>query len=56
MDYEQWFDTKRDRLISQFTEENPEIIGTDEDGQNIERNQQFQDWCDEQFKEEINNG
>lgn len=50
-DFEKWYDLQRDELIERFTEENPEIIRTDEDGQDIENKQQFQDWTDEQFKE-----
>ena len=48
-----WFDKNIDKLIQQFTSENPEIIQTDEDEQDIENNQQFQDWCDEEYKKVI---
>ena len=48
--FEDWYDLERDRLIQQFTEENPDVIRTDEDGQDIENNQRFIDWTEEEYE------
>ena len=49
MDYDEWYKTFSEDLMARYIEDNPEDFPTDESMQEIEQNNNFNDWVEEEF-------
>ena len=47
--FEVWYEEQRDQLITQFADDNPEIMRTDDDYDDVENKGVFQDFTEEEY-------
>ena len=47
---DKWYEANREKLQEEFIKDHPEDFPTDESYSEIEQNDSFNDWVDEQFK------